>query len=438
MASIWRPSHIVTPSASRLLVERAHEEFLSGNLGDARLADVRGVVRASWDRAAAGHIAPDAAPPLEFTMDALRDYREQHPLAGRIEIVRRLLVRDAEDAGVIVAVGDAMGRLLWIEGDRGLRSLAGDMGFTEGANWSEAAMGTAAPGTALTLDQGVQIHAAEHFNRLVHPWSCTAVPVHDPESRRILGVIDITGGVEVVSPQALLLVEATARAVESELMVDRLRARASEPVRRRRQPAPAAMPTLGVLGRDKAVVELAAGAAHESVELSPRHAEILLLLAFHPQGLSAERLCELLYGEADRQVTLRAEMVRIRRALEHAAPSLVPESRPYRLSSGVESDAHHVLALLRRGAHRAALAAYRGAVLPGSVAPGVEAIRERVSMAMREAMLADATLDVLLAYAETEDGAGDLEVLMACLQLLPARSPKRASIVAAIEALELD
>ena len=81
MASIWRPSHIVTPSASRLLDERAHEEFLSGNRGDARLADVRGVVRASWDRAAAGHIAPDAAPPLEFTMDALRDYREQHPLA---------------------------------------------------------------------------------------------------------------------------------------------------------------------------------------------------------------------------------------------------------------------------------------------------------------------------------------------------------------------
>lgn len=438
MASIWRPSRGVTPSESRLIVERAHEEFLSGNVDDARLADVRGVVRASWARAAAERIAPDAAPPMEFTGEALREYREQHPLAGRIEVIRRLLVRDAEDSGVIVAVGDAMGRLLWIEGDRGLRTLAGGMGFIEGANWSEGSMGTAAPGTALTLDQGVQIHAAEHFNRLVHPWSCTAVPVHDPETRRILGVIDITGGVEVVSPQALLLVEATARAVESELMVDRLRRRAVEPPRRRRDPAPAAMPTLGVLGRDKAVVELAAGAAHESVELSPRHAEILLLLAFHPQGLTAERLCELLYGDADRLVTLRAEMVRLRRALEGAAPGLVPESRPYRLRGGIESDAHHVLALLRRGAHRAALAAYRGPVLPGSVAPGIEAIRERVTASLREAMLADATLDVLLAYAETEDGAADAEVLMACLRLLPPRSPRRAGLVAALEALDVD
>ena len=438
MASIWRPSRSVTPGESRLIVERAHEEFLSGNLHDARLADVRGVVRASWDRSAAGRIAPDAAPPVEFTMDALRDYREQHPLAGRIEIIRRLLVRDADDAGVIVAIGDAMGRLLWIEGDRGLRSLAGGMGFVEGANWSEAAMGTAAPGTALALDQGVQIHAAEHFNRLVHPWSCTAVPVHDPESRRILGVIDITGGVEVVSPQALLLVEATARAVESELMVDRLRRRAITPVRRRREPAPAAMPTLGVLGRDKAVIEFAAGDAHESVALSPRHAEILLLLAFHPHGLSAERLCELLYGDPERAVTLRAEMVRLRKALEPSAPAIVPESRPYRLGTAIESDAHHVLALLRRGAHRAALAAYRGPVLPGSNAPGIERIRERVSLAMREAMLADATLDVLLAYAETEEGSTEPEVLLACLKLLPARSPKRAGIVAALESLERD
>lgn len=435
MASIWRPTRSIAPSTSRLIVERAHEEFLSGNLEDARLRDVRGVVRASWERAAAGHIAPDAAPPVEFDVDALREYRARHPLAGRIDVIRRLLVRDAEDSGVIVAIGDAMGRLLWVEGDRGLRSLAGEMGFVEGANWSESAIGTAAPGTALALDQGVQIHAAEHFNRLVHPWSCTAVPVHDPETRRILGVIDITGGVEVVSPQALLLVEATARAVESDLMIDRLRRRAVEPVRRRRQPTPAAMPALGVLGRDRAVIELAADDAQETIELSPRHAEILLLLAFHPHGLTAERLSELMYGEGDRIVTLRAEMVRLRRALERSAPSLVPTSRPYRLGSPIESDAHHVLALLRRGAHRAALAAYRGPVLPGSIAPGVEAIRDRVASTMREAMLTDATLDVLLTYAETEDGADDEDVLLACLKQLPARSPKRAAILTRLEAL---
>ncbi len=84
---------------------------------------------------------------------------------------------------MVVAVGDAAGRLLWVEGDRHIRALTGDMGFVAGANWSEDAVGTSAPGTALTLDRSVQIRGAEHFNRLVQPWSCTAAPVHDPETR---------------------------------------------------------------------------------------------------------------------------------------------------------------------------------------------------------------------------------------------------------------
>ncbi|MGL1213361.1 sigma-54-dependent Fis family transcriptional regulator, partial [Vibrio parahaemolyticus] len=75
------------------------------------------------------------------------------------------------------------GRLLWVEGDRHLRTRTGDMGFVAGANWSEEVVGTSAPGTALTLDRSVQIRGAEHFNRFVQPWSCTAAPVHDPETR---------------------------------------------------------------------------------------------------------------------------------------------------------------------------------------------------------------------------------------------------------------
>jgi transcriptional regulator of acetoin/glycerol metabolism len=68
-----------------------------------------------------------------------------------------------------VAVGDAAGRLLWVEGDRRVRDLTGGMGFVAGANWSEEVVGTSAPGTALALGRSVQIHGAEHFNRLVAP-----------------------------------------------------------------------------------------------------------------------------------------------------------------------------------------------------------------------------------------------------------------------------
>ncbi len=135
-------------------------------------------------------------------------------------------------------------------------------------------------------------------------------------------------------------------------------------------------------------------------------------------------------------VTLRAEMVRLRKVLEKTAPALVPESRPYRLTVELETDAQQVLSLLDRGAHRVALAAYRGDVLPDSTAPGVEQLRDTVRTALREALLAEASVDVLLAYAETDAGSEDEELLRLCLKMLPARSPKRAALVSRIERLE--
>ncbi|MGN6219813.1 MAG: GAF domain-containing protein [Microbacterium sp.] len=444
MPSAWSDRHEVSPETSRLLIERAHEELVAGNAGDQRLGDVRSLVRDSWRRSLDSLVGAEGLPPLDLTAEELEAYRRAHPLAAVIDMVRGLLLPgDASESGVAVAVGDAAGRLLWVEGDRHVRRLTGDMGFVEGANWSEDAVGTAAPGTAIALDRSVQIHGAEHFNRLVQPWSCTAAPVHDPETRRILGVIDVTGGLEAVTPQAQLLVDATARAIEGELLVARLRARA-EPVRpARRAPSRRPQPlraTLRVLGRDRALLEVAGDGAETVSELGPRHAELLLMLAVHRQGLSAERLGDLVYGEGGEaaSVTLRAEMVRLRRALTTAAPALVPESRPYRLGVELETDAHQVLSLLDRGAHRVALAAYRGDVLPDSVAPGVEEFRDTVRTALREALMVEASVDVLLAFADTSAGAEDVELLRLCLSMLPARSPRRAGLVARIERIESD
>ncbi|MGO4750686.1 hypothetical protein AB4212_19040, partial [Streptomyces sp. 2MCAF27] len=79
------------------------------------------------------------------------------------------------------------------------------------------------------------------------------------------------------------------------------------------------------LGRDEALL-LAEG---RRLRLGPRHSEIMVLLAAHPEGLSGDRLALELYGEqADRRspVTLRAELSRLRRLV---GPLL--GSRPYRL-----------------------------------------------------------------------------------------------------------
>lgn len=439
--SPWSSSRDASPEASRLLIERAHEELVAGNLDDTRLQHVRPLVRASWQRAWQGRVGPEGRPPIEFTADGLDEYRTAHPLAGAMDLIRALLLPGApEDSGVVVAVGDHAGRLLWVEGDLRQRMLSGEMGFIEGANWSEEVVGTSAPGTALALGEGVQIHHAEHYNRLVQPWSCTAAPVFDPETRRILGVIDVTGGAEAATPQARMLVDATAKAVESELLVARLRARAeTAPVRASgpRHPIRSApqRTLLQVLGRDRARLEVDGADSATVVELSARHAEILLMLAVHRQGLSAERLTELVYGEGASPDTLRPEMVRLRKVLERLSPELAPQSRPYRLAVPLETDAQNLQSLLDRGAHRVALSAYRGPVLPDSTAPGVEEFRENVRGALREAMLSEASRDVLLAYAEIPEGQSDAEILRLALEMLPARSPKRTGLVARLERL---
>jgi hypothetical protein len=398
---------------------------------------VRELVRASWARSERADLDPERlSPPIEFSDDELRDYRLVHPLAGVLPVVRKLLVRDIEDdSGLVVAVGDARGRLLWVDGDAGLRRRAEGMLFVEGAGWSEADVGTSAPGTALALDHGIQIHAAEHFNTIVHPWSCTAVPVHDPETRGILGVIDITGGLDAVAPHTLALMEATATAMESELLVQRLRSRGT----RRpspRGPSPSTRHTLAVLGRDGGLLSDASGAP--TTALSARHTEILTLLAWNRDGLSAADLARLVYGDPDAIVTLRAELVRLRRALARVAPALVPESRPYRLRERLDVDASGVLSLLDRGAHRAALAAYAGPVIPASTSPGIEQIRREVATRLRASLLDDASIDVLLDFARRDDRSDDVELWAACLRLLPPRSPKRAGVVAHLESIEAE
>lgn len=389
---------------------------------------VRGLVADSWARSVAEHVDPERAQPnLALGEDELIEYRAAHPLATMLPVIQRLLVRHSLDSGLIVAIGDAEGRLLWVDGDRELRRRAETMLFVEGADWSERRVGTSAPGTALALGRGVQIHRDEHFSRIVHPWSCTAAPVRDPGTHELLGVIDVTGGDTAGHSMMLPFVEAAVAAVEAELRASRLQHRQLRGSRARAIPVP--QPRLEVLGRETARIS-SPSATHE---LSIRHSEIMLMLAWHEQGLTAERLAELVYGDASGTVTLRAELVRMRHVLPQ---ELQPLSRPYRSPAKLDLDVRRVLGFLERGAHRVALGSYTGPVLPRSSAPGVVELREEMRETLRGALLAEASADTLYDYAKSEDGQDDLEVWLELLRMLPARSPRRARVVSRIERLQ--
>ncbi|WP_432081628.1 GAF domain-containing protein [Streptomyces sp. WAC 04229] len=78
-------------------------------------------------------------------------------------------------------------------------------------------------------------------------------------------------------------------------------------------------------------VRVLGGAGDWTRELSPRHAELLYLLAVHRGGRSAAGLAEDVFGDPVRTVTVRAEMSRVRRYL---GPYL--EHRPYRFCDAAE------------------------------------------------------------------------------------------------------
>ncbi|WP_278236723.1 GAF domain-containing protein [Isoptericola sp. AK164] len=388
----------------RRSVRSAYDTFLDTG---ALPAGLDPLVAASWRRSRSCGVDPDTPRvTLGLAADELEAYRAAHPLAALMPAVRDLVGEAARDDGLVVAVSDDTGRLLWVEGDTRTRGTAESVGFVAGAVWREEDVGTNAPGTALATRRPVQVLGAEHFSRPVQRLNCAAAPIQGPDGR-VLGVLDVTGGRAAGSHVALSLVRATVASLERELAARDGAARAA---------AGGVGPTVRLLGSP------AWQAADGEHRLSGRHAEILALLGEHPRGLTAEELAVLLHPGELSEVTVRAEISRLRRA----AGSLVTGSRPYQLAPGVRRDVDVVRERLAAGDVAAAVAAYTGPLLPRSFAPGVERIRVELSAELRSAVLGTADPAVLDAWTRTDDGADDVEAWRALVARSEPGGPRWA------------
>ncbi|MFB7915786.1 GAF domain-containing protein [Streptomyces sp. NPDC056061] len=391
----------------------AHEVFTTAGRLE---TPVRPVVGASWRRSARARVSPDGTAPVELGADDLGSYRDGHPLAPVMPVIRELMCGYATDGEHLLAVCDAHGRLLWVEGHATARRAASRMNFVEGARWAESVAGTNAPGTAIAVDRPVQVFAAEHFLRPVQQWTCAAAPLHDPCTGRVLGAVDVTGGDRLAHPHSLAFVQAVARAAESQLAL--------------LAPSPAeGTVRLSTLGRDEALLVVGG----RRIRLSRRHSELLVTLARHPEGLGGdELLVELHEDEPVAPVTLRAELSRLRRLL---GPELLL-SRPYRIAVPVDTDFDTVLRRLASGAVASALDAYAGPLLPGSQAPSVIRLRHRLDAQMRAALIARGDPTLLADWVHSSWGENDLPVWRALAAAVP--TGRRAAVFARIGALEAE
>ena len=179
---------------------------------------VRSVVHASWQRSVRARIEPDLdAAPIVLDEHALHDTLARTDwLATASGAVARQWRGFAGD-GHILSFFDDTGRMLAAEGDaRALDGLA-EINFRPGGEWSEGAVGTNGPGTALATGRPTHIVGAEHFCERWQRWHCAAVPVTDPVSARVIGVIDISGFREYAHPHTLNLALALGVAIEQAL-----------------------------------------------------------------------------------------------------------------------------------------------------------------------------------------------------------------------------
>ncbi|MGA9870016.1 MAG: transcriptional regulator [Rhodococcus sp. (in: high G+C Gram-positive bacteria)] len=410
-----RPGDDVDLLARR--VGAAHRSFVE----DRPPSDnVRSVVLDSWLRSRTKGVDPDGNnDSFALSGAELERYRNEHPMSLVRPVVRKLLVEDAADTGLLVAISDAEGRLLWVEGDVAAKDRALSMNFAEGADWSEESKGTNAPGTALAVDHCVQIFEAEHFTRTVHEWSCSAAPVHHPTSGHILGAIDITGGPRVAVPEVLSLIRATVAAAESELRVHLMNSPKS---------LGDSAPRLEVLGSGRPGLVRGSG----RLALSQRHAEILLLLADHPEGLSSDHLAVLLDEHELDSVTIRAEMSRLRKTFGAAGLA----SRPYRLVGALSSDVGDIRRALDRGDVEAAMRIYTGPVLPGSSAPGIDDIRNELRSRVQAALLRVGDPVLLAQWTSSIHGRTDIVAWEAYRSTLRPDSALYGQVDARIDLLD--
>jgi hypothetical protein len=466
----------------------AWERFVGGDEDDADdPANIRAAITDSWRRSHAAGVDPTGArlAPVVADEAETHDRWAGHPLAEASPLIHDCLSAIADEQGYLIVVSDATGLLMTIEGSARVRlRAAAEMNFAEGTLWSEPGAGTNAIGTALAVDHAVQVFGPEHYSDPVQRWTCSAAPIHDPDTGELLGVIDLTGDLSTVHPHSLAVATATARAVEASLALllkerdARLHARYGDRVTPGRaalvSPSGRAITGLpagwGVAGRlaippGGGALRLPSGAAavaepvsqaleafhvcatdpspaaharpllklrllghtRPTLELDGRTtglrrrlAEILAVLCAAPHGLTADALCAELHGDGGSVSSVRVEVSRLRKLIGPWVGTDV-----YRLTCDVESDVRRVEGLLAAGQVRAAAEAYAGPLLPASEAPGVVRAREHLDAWLRQAVMTAEDPDALWSWVHSDGGEEDLGAWKRLLAQLEFRDPRR-------------
>ncbi|MFE4833788.1 GAF domain-containing protein [Arthrobacter sp. NPDC056691] len=415
-----RDLRFTSPLEYARALRHAHEATISGR-PDPNIAPS---LVTSWQRSLALGIDPDRHRPVHrHDVSEARLLGAEHRLAVVMPALSQLLADETTDGRHLLIVTDHLGEVLWRIGSRRALRQADSLEFVEGADWSESGVGTNAISEALFTGNAAQLFSAEHLVRTHHDWACTAAPIRDPFTGEVLGILDVSGPIQSMTPDSLRMVRCGVRLAEELLKSAATPAVGAAAGRAPARPAANTRSGLGstltlrILG-DKPAAEVDGGVP---LALTLRRAEILAMLASRSSGWSAEELAYEIYGEDGAAASVRTEMHRIRGLLGN-----VVEPNPYRFAAGVQvkTDASMVTAHLRAGRVTEALAAYPAKLLTRSANFAIELMRDELNEAVGASVRASGEAEMILRWCSTDMGAEDPSAAAAVEQIAGTDDPR--------------
>ena len=347
-------------------------------------------ILSSWRRSemAAIPVDRDAAPISAHKIS------ENSALSSAVDLCKDELKRIAQQSSMVIAVGDIGSTIIWSASSGKMRVAAERVNFVEGGQWREDLVGTNALALTLKTQQSSCVFSNEHYLSSVQDWACYAAPIIDPQTKQMIGVIDLSTKWSDHNSLGLLAAERCASIVQSALI--------------EHQKQNLFIRSFGVaqvLYNGKVVV------------LTPRQIEIMTILALCPQGMNLESLHQALYGERKISMgTLKAEISHLREILGD-----VMGSRPYRLMAQVDGDFIHAEQALNAGYTETALNLCKGVFLSKTESPFLMAWRDCLESRLSDAIFKSQESDVLFKHLAHSPEAFD--AVERLIELVPDNSP---------------
>lgn len=200
-----------TTSEVNTALLRARERFF--DVGQVPLGvPLRPEVASSWKRSLASGVPPD-----HFDPDYAPELANERLREAAAPILTRVGERLA-DTRTCLILADQQARILDRRStDHQLSTGLDRARAAPGFALAETTVGTNGLGTVVAQGEPFVVSGAEHFNEAFHSFTCIGVPIHNPITGAVWGVLDITCGREYTEELLVPLAWEAARAVEEGL-----------------------------------------------------------------------------------------------------------------------------------------------------------------------------------------------------------------------------